>query len=126
MHVYSEARRVDRFFTGGSLEILGALMDESHASCRDLYDCSCPELDRLCNLAKQLGAYGARLTGAGWCGCMVALVDANSVVDFIEQLSKEYYGDTCDAEAIRACFVSRPGGGAQLIDGSLFVVINKK
>ena len=55
-HVYSEARRVEEFqeicntAPPGAAEKLGQLMNESHASCRDLYECSCPELDSLVDL----------------------------------------------------------------------------
>lgn len=50
----------------GKLIELGNLMNESHTSCRDLYDCSHPQLDRLVELAQHgPGCYGARLTGAG-------------------------------------------------------------
>ena len=43
---------------------LGKLLDESHASCRDYFDCSCEELDELTTLSKKAGAWGSRLTGA--------------------------------------------------------------
>lgn len=52
-HVYGEAARVMRFKSvcdagsGESIKLLGELMNQSHASCRDLYGCSCPELDQL-------------------------------------------------------------------------------
>ena len=55
-HVYSEARRVEEFqeicntAPPGAAEKLGQLMNESHVSCRDLYECSCPELDSLVEL----------------------------------------------------------------------------
>lgn len=48
----------------GALEQMGRLMNESHASCRDLYQCSHPLLDAICRLSEGI-AYGARLTGAG-------------------------------------------------------------
>lgn len=53
----------------GTLGTLGALMAGSHASCRDLYDCSCPELDALVAAAEAAGAVGARLTGVPSCAC---------------------------------------------------------
>lgn len=55
-HVYSEAARVLRFRSvcesagADSIRTLGDLMSESHASCRDLYECSCPELDQLVDI----------------------------------------------------------------------------
>lgn len=76
-HVYAEAARVPQFASvcreGGltdaaKIAALGELMDASHASCRDLYQCSLPELDLVVQLAKRHGAIGARLTGAGWGG----------------------------------------------------------
>jgi len=79
-HVYSEAARVYQFRdvceTGGSsaLTSLGSMMTASHVSCRDLYQCSSSGLDKLVELATTSGALGARLTGAGWGGCIVALV----------------------------------------------------
>jgi galactokinase len=70
-HVYTEALRVLKFrkhslssSSEDSHKELGHLMDESHASCRDLFECSCPELDELVVLAKRAGAWGSRLTGS--------------------------------------------------------------
>jgi len=63
------------------LDSLGALMNASHVSCARQYDCSCEELDDLVNVCVQhAGAVGARLTGAGWGGCVVALFDGASFV----------------------------------------------
>jgi N-acetylgalactosamine kinase len=77
-HVYSEASRVLEFEegcrNGASVEELGRLMNESHESCKDLFECSCPELDETVLKCRQAGCLGARLTGAGWGGCVVALV----------------------------------------------------
>lgn len=69
LHVYSEAQRVYDFQEACALmplkacKRLGAIMDESHESCKDLYDCSCPELDALVGACRAAGAYGSRLTG---------------------------------------------------------------
>jgi galactokinase/mevalonate kinase-like predicted kinase len=46
-----------------SLAELGRLMDESQSSCRDEYECSCPEIDQMVEIAKAAGALGSRLTG---------------------------------------------------------------
>jgi len=65
----------------------GALMDESHASMRDDYRISCPELDVACEVARQCGALGARMTGGGFGGSAIALIDASlaSTVDDVLQ-----------------------------------------
>lgn len=75
VHVFTEALRVLQFrdlcmdSRGSStspeevLVKLGKLMDESQDSCANLFECSCPELDKLTAVAKSLGAYGSRLTG---------------------------------------------------------------
>lgn len=60
-------------------QVLGALMNESQTSCRELYKCSCEELDAIVSLALKNGAYGSRLTGAGWGGCTVSLVHESKV-----------------------------------------------
>ncbi|VDM40122.1 unnamed protein product [Toxocara canis] len=76
MHVFSEASRVLHFRDAsnkGDIHRMGALMNESHESCRSLYECSCEELDRTVQECLHAGALGARLTGAGWGGCVVAL-----------------------------------------------------
>jgi len=90
-HVYSEARRVHGFkdtvnsnlSDEEKLKKLGDLMNESHYSCSVLYECSCPELEELVQVCKENGALGARLTGAGWGGCAVALVKEFDVTQFI-------------------------------------------
>ena len=88
-HVLSEGNRVEQAAAAmerGDVAVLGRLMDQSHISCADDYEISCPELDRLVDALRECGALGARLTGAGFGGCAVALVrstDAQSLLDTV-------------------------------------------
>jgi len=69
----------------------GDLMTASHASLRDDFEVSCPELDLLVGIALEVnGVYGARLTGAGFGGCMVALVEKRAVADLIRAVETNY------------------------------------
>ena len=76
-HVVTENARVDAFAAAlaeGDLGQAGRLMNESHASLRDDFEVSTPALDHLAQRLRQTdGVYGARLTGAGFGGCVVAL-----------------------------------------------------
>jgi galactokinase len=70
---------------------LGKLMYESHASMRDDYEISCPELDFLVEFAADSeGVYGSRMTGGGFGGCTVNLVRTDAVEDFRYRISAEY------------------------------------
>ncbi|RYG41884.1 hypothetical protein EON68_02555 [archaeon] len=91
---------------------MGAAMNESQASCRDDYDCSSTGLDELVALATSNGALGARLTGAGWGGCMVALVKAGSEKALMEALTSSYYAKRAVADVASALFTTAPAGGA--------------
>ena len=93
-HVVSEAARVDaaeRAFGDGTVDEIGALMNQSHTSCRDDYEVSCPELEALISISRRHGAVGARLTGAGFGGCTVNAVPSEIVGDFIRGVIEEYY-----------------------------------
>ncbi|WKX88929.1 hypothetical protein Q1695_008514 [Nippostrongylus brasiliensis] len=88
-HVYSEARRVDLFEKAcakNDLNEMGRLMTESHTSCSKYYECSCDSLDVLVEKCLASGAYGARLTGAGWGGCAIALIDNTHPPDLGDQV----------------------------------------
>lgn len=76
-HVVSENARVRRIvdlLRTGQVHAIGGVLDESHASLRDDYEVSSPELDAAVVAAREGGAWGARLTGAGLGGCALALV----------------------------------------------------
>jgi galactokinase len=84
-HAVSEMQRVRAFATAlraGDLDALGPLMLASHASSRDDMEVSIPELDILVECLVEAGAYGARLTGAGFGGCVVAIgpIDAAGAI----------------------------------------------
>lgn len=93
-HVVTEADRVeeavDRMFAA-DVTGFGALMDASHASLRTDFHVSSYELDELVAIAREGGAAGARLTGAGFGGCIVALSDRWTVGGVLETLVAEYY-----------------------------------
>ena len=88
----------------------GELMIEAHVSMRDDFAASCPEVDTLVDIAvRQPGCFGARITGGGFGGCTVNLVEAEKAEDFVEALRREYKS----ALGISAdCFVSAPSDGA--------------
>jgi galactokinase len=82
-HVVTENERVLRFaaaLEAGDLAAAGRLLSESHASLRDDYEVSTPELDKLVRAAEEMGAYGARLVGGGFGGSVLALTASEQVV----------------------------------------------
>ena len=116
-HVLSEAERVDAAelaLAAGDWAALGALMDASHASCRDDYEISCPELEVLVAAARDAGALGARLTGAGFGGCTINLVPAGAATAFIESMERTFYRGRAGAEAREHCFAVTPSAGASV------------
>jgi galactokinase len=115
-HVVEECARtraaVDVLRTGRAAEF-GALMNECHASLRDLYEVSCPELDAMVGAAQKIeGCYGARLTGAGFGGCTVNLVAASAADGFKRALAAEYEKATGKKPEIYVC---RASDGAEII-----------
>jgi len=126
LHVFSEVLRVLQFreiclsfsnnseYTGVIEELLGDQMNKSQTSCNVLFDCSCPELNQLVHLATEAGAFGSRLTGAGWGGCIVSLVKETEVASFIQKMKETYppyknlEGDALD----EVIFATKPSSGA--------------
>ncbi|MBK7876215.1 MAG: galactokinase [Planctomycetes bacterium] len=108
-HVVTEGARVRgarAAMLAGDARGFGARMDASHASLRDDYDVSCAELDELVHLAHSAGALGARLTGAGFGGCIVALVRADDAARVVSELRARYHaprGLDAEASVLVAC-----------------------
>lgn len=90
-HVVSETARVEawaRALASGDLYAAGRLMLASHASLRDDFEVSCSEVDELVeDLTRHSGVLGARMTGGGFGGCVVALVRRESTEDVLRCLS---------------------------------------
>jgi galactokinase len=95
---------------------VGALMYESHQSLRDDFEVSSPELDALVDIARGIGesggVLGARMTGGGFGGCIVALVRSHQVDAVADRIRREYATRTGHTATT---FVSRPCRGAALV-----------
>ena len=118
-HVVGENLRVAEFaeaVAAGDWDAAGRAMRGSHASLRDDFEVSCAEVDTLVSLADTIpsaaAVYGARMTGGGFGGCIVALVKSDSV----EQVAHEMLDAYRDALGIETAYlVTRPGAGARIL-----------
>ena len=118
-HVVSENQRVLRFaellayggdsLAGNRLAAAGELLTASHASLRDDYEVSCPELDLAVAAALDAGAHGARMTGGGFGGSAIALVD----LDRLDEVRAAVLHALPQAEL----FTAVPASGAHLLSG---------
>jgi N-acetylgalactosamine kinase len=93
-HVIEEGARVEQALQdlrAGDIAALGRRMNQSHESCRDLYEISCPELDALVAIAREAGAEGSRLTGAGFGGYTISLVREQRLPAFLSGVTRGYY-----------------------------------
>jgi galactokinase len=103
-HILSEAHRVDdaeAALGAGDLRAFGRLLDESHNSLREDARCSTPALDRLCAAMRKAGAYGARLTGAGFGGFAMAAVSPDHVASVIAAAEAATGGPAFEVHASR-------------------------
>ena len=115
-HVVTEddrtLRAVEAMRRGDAVE-LGQLMNASHVSLRDDFEVSSHELNVMAEVAQRhSGCYGARMTGAGFGGCAVALVRAEAVRDFVHGVSTDYRAATGRTPSIYVC---RATNGAEVI-----------
>ena len=115
-HVVEEIERSVRaipLLEQGDMAEFGKLINQCHASLRDLYEVSIPELDTMVEVAQSLpGCYGARLTGAGFGGCTVNVVAREQADAFSSSLAAGYEDETGFPPEIYVCSASR---GAELI-----------
>lgn len=112
-HIITENGRVvaaREALLGGDMKRFGELMVEAHASMRDDFAASAPEVDALVEIAlKQPGCFGARITGGGFGGCTVNVVSADKAESFVEAVRREY-AQVMKIEA--DCFICEPSDGA--------------
>jgi len=116
LHVVQENDRVVETvqrLRGGDMELVGQLMGESHASLRDLYEVSCAELDAMVESAQGLpGFIGGRMTGGGFGGCTVNLVEEADAAEFAEKIAERYHGKVGIAPNVYVCSAA-DGAGAE-------------
>ena len=103
--VYENARTLQaaEVMRRGDAETLGQLMNESHESLRDDFEVSSDALDAIVECAWNAGCYGARMTGAGFGGCAVALVAQDSVDAFVQEVAPCYEEKTGREAEIYVC-----------------------
>jgi len=118
-HVAGEAFRVSQFaelcageVSNETVAQLGALLNQSHTSLDTDYACSCDELNTLVAACREAGAVGARLTGAGWGGCAVAMVQEENLESFMSQVRESFYGSEAAEDKF---FATTPGEGISVL-----------
>ena len=113
-HVISENERVGQMASAlesSNMDLVARLMAASHRSLRDDYDVSCAELDLMVLLAtQQEGVHGARMTGAGFGGCTVNMVDAEFAPQFQSRVAAAYLAETGRTPEIYNCEAAEGAG----------------
>lgn len=121
-HVISENQRVldsVAALRSGDMSRFGWLMDAAHASARDDYQVSIPEVEAMVAAAwESTGCIGARITGAGWGGCVVAVVKEEQINDFVSSVTERYYAATHIRSDVIVC---NSATGAQIITADLAI-----
>jgi galactokinase len=115
-HIVTENDRVRQtvaLLDGGEIAMIGPLLTASHESLRDDFRVTIDELDVAVDAALDAGAHGARMTGGGFGGCVIALIDAD-LVDHCEHAVRAAFAARDFVEP--ATFSARPGAGAHPVD----------
>ncbi len=115
-HVISENARALKVANDVSTDsrAIGTLLNESHQSLRDDFEVSSPALDAMVEMAQQTdGCYGARMTGAGFAGCAIALVEKGCEAAFIRQVGARYQVATSLSPSF---FVVEASDGAEVFE----------
>lgn len=111
-HVVGEIRRTAQAaaaLSRGDYRAFGRLMVESHCSLRDDFEVSCPELDQLVEAALSVpGVYGSRMTGGGFGGCTVTLLEASAAPLAMHHIQEQYSGTA-------TFYLSQAADGAQVL-----------
>jgi galactokinase len=115
-HIVTENARVleaERALEAGDFVACGRAMNASHVSMRDDFEITCPEVDMLAGLAQNVkGVYGSRMTGGGFGGCTISLIEA-SAIDKASQMLTDGYRIAMGRDV--DIYVCAPSDGAQLI-----------
>lgn len=94
LHVVSECQRTNDAVAAlrrNDLKTMGELMNQSHESLRDDYEVSCPELDKIVEVSWGIpGVLGSRMTGAGFGGCTISIVDEKKIELYQAHVSSQY------------------------------------
>uniref|UniRef100_A0A8D0GXM8 Galactokinase n=1 Tax=Sphenodon punctatus TaxID=8508 RepID=A0A8D0GXM8_SPHPU len=110
-HVIAEIERTSRAveaLQARDYKRFGILMVESHRSLRDDYEVSCPELDELVSAALEVpGVYGSRMTGGGFGGCTVTLLEAGAAERVVQHIKEKYSGTA-------TFYFTQPSDGAKV------------
>lgn len=115
-HVVTENQRVldaiDAMRAGNAVQ-LGLLLDASHVSMRDDFEITNEALNIMVSVARrQLGCFGARMTGGGFGGCAMALVEDGKADDFVTAVVREYHAESGLTPSIYVC---HPSQGAEVM-----------
>jgi galactokinase len=115
-HIVTENVRVGivvAHLRAGRLAAIGPLLTASHTSLRDDFEVSVPELDTAVEAALAAGALGARMTGGGFGGCVLALVEAAAAPEVMDEVAKAFAGRGFTAPA---AFVAAASPGTSRVD----------